>query len=345
MLERRHVIPQRYLDRARNLLFPGEWVGNANTRYILPGKSNYHAHTFLSALRSPDAQKSEHLAYQQLKSANDLDADADSKIHLPSQISTSNGNITIETKNAKVIGRRTLLELLDPITPNKKRENTVLISTLDQVLSSYFFTDVFSGIDFQGVSYKTDGLFRTINKRAATLKSWDNLTLLAKKRKVKVRILPFPNTEDFPVPQYSLIVPEEADLAGMLQESQNSKKTIKVLVDNMHVPLAVSYLKQFNPARIVVSSFGRGFEVLEREKARFTFDKPSPVKGLDFSIDDPLSYAIDYVRSDYEARHINNDAGVLGFDVVPANYRNDYYKLKVEEVILPACFPVRIQLI
>lgn len=349
------MTPERtpgFLARARERLFGAE-KHNSTLQIVLPSSPHfqqYYTEEFYRALypKAPDlvqALADEYMGrilsprFAIHRTTNEPVRDLRGEI----EISTSSG--------ASTIARTRLLSLINPSKiPESKARMTILVTSLDLLLASYFAKNTFLAIDFNRVHYPKDGKLETIRDRLVNISEGGNFRILTKGRNVDVTILPMPSKEDFDAPRFFLIGPQETNFEEVIKQATRTGKAVVFEAKKNQLELGLAFLTKFNPSRRIVTEeeSSTGYEIYERDERYHSDHLPKPSKGnLDFIIYAQEGNVDEDVRSAHNSlRRTKGVVGVFGIDVVQTGASLRRNRLKTIEEILPIpCYPVQLRVV
>lgn len=320
------------------------------TTYFFPSSDHflpYYTPELFQALDPEIAQALQARIAGMLDKVHSSNVQTHSETSVPAQVESTHGEVLINSTRAATIASDHLMEILEGIKSKAEAQRTILVTSIDLILSEYFATDAITGIDFKSGKVKKDGKLSSIENFLAVYQEGDRFVLQGRRRKAEVRILPLPRDLDFVKPNFCLIGPQEDNLSQMLQNAAESGKPVVVKAKRIQRDLGVAYLRDFDPRRIVVTDSNSSFfKVIEAGRVRFTSQMPRLNRGLNFIVDCTEGNVDTFVRSGRNNLDAKKRGGILGIDVVQTGRSTSQTGLETKAIVMPVpCYPVRIQII
>ncbi len=312
--------------RTRDRLFGAE-KADIPVRLTLPSSPHfkqYYTDPFFEALYPQDPQAVRFLTEDLVQRVESPVLDIHKTSNEPA--TDIKREFEVATERAETIARDYLLDLLDPSkTPSAVARRTLLVTSIDLLLASYFGKGDFKGIVFYGQTFNKDGRLQTIEEQLASLAEGDTFRILAQKRNIDVTILPMPQEgEHFQSPRFCLIGPRESGetdegFVRILEQSIKNGKRIVFEAKRNQLELTTASLQEYNPSRIIVTEEGTGdYRVFEKGRWKPTDSVPKQKKeSLEFWISVRAGNVDGYVRRRKNSLKTEKDkADIFGLDVV-----------------------------
>ncbi len=333
------------LIKAKELLF-GPEKPRGPQEYVFPNSSHFqqfYTPEFFEALDFQNANLLQVTLRNYLDRVQSPIIEIHQSTDSAASIDITKGKILISTSGVATIARDRVLD-----QDMSRLRRTILITSIDQLLASYFGKDFFQRMQFNEQTIERNGNLSSIWDNLASLAEGDRFKIIAKDRQIEVQILPLPKDENFPLPEFFIIGPKETDFQKTINQARSSSKRVIFEVKRTQLELCLAYLEKFNPTRTVITgATSSGYLISEpNQETKYSKELPRIVKrGLEFLIHAREGNVDGFVRSLKDNLNREKDAaGVFGIDVVQTGTALRDNKLKSIEPVLPIpCYPVQLK--
>lgn len=319
--------------------------GNPRTRFVFPNSPHfqqYYTKEFFDAIDPISGEQLLASLHDYIARIQNPTVEVHQTTDFPAVVQTRKGRIQVSTSGAATIARD---HLLDPDLDKLRR--TILITSIDQLLASFFGKNQFREVHFGSNRIKRNKMLESIIGNLTTLQEGDSFIIKAKDRTVEVKILPLPKAENFPQPTFCLIGPSGIDFKGTLDNARKSSKRVLFEMKRNQLELGLAYLSKYDPSSIIISgvSLTHEYSISENYQTRTT-DKLPPVKkgNLELLIHAREGNVDSLVGSIKRSSKSKDIVGVFGVDVVQTGNTLRENNLSLIEQILPIpCYPVQLK--
>jgi hypothetical protein len=333
------------IDRLRGVERPGGPI-----EIVLPGSPHfkqYYTPEFFAALPIGDPAVVQFMTEDLIQRVESPVLDVHRTTNEPA--TDIRGQYRVSVERAETIARDYLRELLSTIrTSEVKAGQTLLVTSIDLLLSSYFGKGDFRAVAFGDQQIPKDGKLKTIEDKLAALSRGDNFKIINGRRSINVTLLPIPEaTDHFKHPRFCLIGPKEEGVDKFeqgLEKVRKSNKRVVFEVKRNQLELSTAFLMEYGPDRMVVTEQGtEDYKIWDGKQWTYSDILPDQKRGnLEFMVSIRGGNVDGYIRRERNSLRKEKDkAGVFGIDVVQTGGSLRQNGLvEIRQVLPIPCYPV-----